>query len=1558
MATTRTVKIVWKADASGALSVNQVVSTSVTRVTSAANASNSAFAKLRSTLQGYTRDVRNLFTAYLSLQAVQSLGRFVDEYTNLNGRLQVVLGSTRAYAVAQKDVYAIAQATYSTLSTTANLYARLTVALESLNSSQSEVAAITKTVNQALLVSGATATEADSAILQLSQAFASGVLRGEEFNAVNEAGPRIMSALAKSLNVSRGALREMASEGKLTADVLRKALLDDAANIATEAERVPLTLSRGYTSLRNDLQVFIGTMDQTYGVSRKLAEGMVALGRNLNLISGYMKSLLQAAVAAAGTAGLVKLLGVLSKYPSILAALRAGLTAVMALLVASPATLAAVAAALVLMAGKWLYASGAIGKARDALERYEDLKSVSPNDAGKIIVDQYNILSNKIVETEAQLVKLREEMSRGSPGAAIAVVALTGHLEELKEKLAETDAKFDEQATTVSRVPKALGATSDAVQRYANSQRQANELAIASGTTYGRQIKAALEFQATMKSAQELLAREPRLQETVNRIREEAVKTYAKELSQANKANAIRGKSRTAILGEETAKDRLLRITEQYASAVEASGSVEEKAARAKARFKAVQDEVNATVRKYPELADLGAQATKAIAAALEEAVDPARRFKENVEQLIQTLSQGNVDDFNQNLNDLEIAMEEAFNAGDTARVKLLQKTIENLEIASGKAASAADVLRDSNQRMADAARQQAEDLESFFGDAMRSISESFTETLLRNGLNWKSFGKTLVEESKRFVANIISRFAQLNIINPILNRAFQGVPGRTALPTGGSVLGGSGTSGAGGIFGGATGGILGGLGAVFGGTATGFGTGLLASGSIFSGAGLLGGITGSLSAGFASIAGGSIMQGVGLLLGPIGIIAGSIAALVSVFKKNKPPDFRLGGSSANVRSVEGSFSTVFGTVRAGSRQLSYESLIEPIQQFDQGIQQLVQTMGLGQPQIDAIRTALANWSVDLRGSAATAENVLGSRFNAVLTTFSTDVQNFVGSAGTLEERVARLGDALTIESLTKGPDAITTSFEELRTLLEENRVSGEALTDVYSRLSTGGALVGEVMRTLGANFAGTRLELVQFSAELIAAAGGLDNFTTLFQGAMDALFSEEEQARLALDQATTNLGASLGEVGLSLQDGVTSIRSSLRQRLTDALSAGNTEEVTRLLRAGFALNAYLAAQDRLNGLLQETSTAVDTVSGSVEQMNAAFEASALSVDNSMNEYRAFFDQFRGTSVSGLSDFNAQMEEINNWTRESVSRANELARAAGLQRAAEEDLVLIHEEAARRGAVAIEALSTATRGLIQQLGYNQRRNPLIFEAGPAFPKDPERFSLASQVAANLRQLNEVMQTGFLELLNSNGLPLREFLRDLGVGTESLDVAESFDALVAAARSLGVEISDITGSLGYASGDLADANSSLNNAFERALTRLPTAVSTSLRGLLTSVEQANGPEAQATARRNLLDFLSQQPASIRAALAPFLDELDVSSYEEQALTAAEQTNRYLTVANDYLLRIARNTDKPPTPIQVVGQKSQQQTNVEAELLAAVRELTSLVRALNIRSVRGT
>ncbi|MBA5859283.1 tape measure protein, partial [Morganella morganii] len=97
-----------------------------------------------------------------------------------------------------------------------------------------ELGQITTTISKAMTVSGATAAESQGAVIQLSQARASGVLRGHEFNSMNEQATALMKGLADSIEVDIGGLRKMAGEGKLTTDVLLKAFREMVPTIERE----------------------------------------------------------------------------------------------------------------------------------------------------------------------------------------------------------------------------------------------------------------------------------------------------------------------------------------------------------------------------------------------------------------------------------------------------------------------------------------------------------------------------------------------------------------------------------------------------------------------------------------------------------------------------------------------------------------------------------------------------------------------------------------------------------------------------------------------------------------------------------------------------------------------------------------------------------------------------------------------------------------------------------------------------------------------------------------------------------------------------------------------------------------------------------------------------------------------------------------------------------------------------------------------------------------------------------------------------------------------------
>lgn len=228
--------------------------------------------------------------AFATGQVVQA----VDSYTRMAGQIGLVTDGSREFAAAQAEVFAIAQQTRQPLEATASLYVRLSNAMEGTGTSAAQVAQVTRTVNQALVVSSAGAQEAESAILQLGQAFASGRLAGEEFGAVNEAAPRLLKALAAELGVTRGALKKMAEEGQLTSDVLVRALTGiQADKIAEEFAKLPPTIEQAMTVGGNAVTRFIGELDRATGASA---------GAAATIISGAeaLQGLIAPAAAAAG----------------------------------------------------------------------------------------------------------------------------------------------------------------------------------------------------------------------------------------------------------------------------------------------------------------------------------------------------------------------------------------------------------------------------------------------------------------------------------------------------------------------------------------------------------------------------------------------------------------------------------------------------------------------------------------------------------------------------------------------------------------------------------------------------------------------------------------------------------------------------------------------------------------------------------------------------------------------------------------------------------------------------------------------------------------------------------------------------------------------------------------------------------------------------------------------------------------------------------------------------------------------------------------------------------
>ncbi|WP_288076747.1 tape measure protein, partial [Pseudomonas sp.] len=214
--------------------VNDAGSRTASSLNSASNAMNNAGNGARaaaSQMQSLERQVKSLaaMAAGLAgpLAAAFSVKEFYDAaeaYSTLTNRMKLVTNGAQELAAAQSAVFSIAQSSYQPLGATAELYQRIATNQKELKLTGEGVAGVVGTISKTLAISGASAASAQAALVQLGQAFASGVLRGEELNSVMEQAPALAQAIAKGMGKTVGELRSLGAEGKLTADAVVKAL--------------------------------------------------------------------------------------------------------------------------------------------------------------------------------------------------------------------------------------------------------------------------------------------------------------------------------------------------------------------------------------------------------------------------------------------------------------------------------------------------------------------------------------------------------------------------------------------------------------------------------------------------------------------------------------------------------------------------------------------------------------------------------------------------------------------------------------------------------------------------------------------------------------------------------------------------------------------------------------------------------------------------------------------------------------------------------------------------------------------------------------------------------------------------------------------------------------------------------------------------------------------------------------------------------------------------------------------------------------------------------------
>ncbi len=218
--------------------------------------------------------VVSLVSAYAGFKTIGKLVNLSDEYTQTRARLNLMNDGLQTTDELQQKIFNSAQRARSSYQTQADIVAKLGQRAGDAFKSNNETIAFAENLSKLFVIAGASQQEMASASLQLTQALGSGVLRGEELNAVFESAPNVIQTIADYLDVPIGKIREMASDGKITADIVKNALLGATNDINSQFDSIPMTWS----------QVWTGVMNELYVATQPILELINLLAQNWSII--------------------------------------------------------------------------------------------------------------------------------------------------------------------------------------------------------------------------------------------------------------------------------------------------------------------------------------------------------------------------------------------------------------------------------------------------------------------------------------------------------------------------------------------------------------------------------------------------------------------------------------------------------------------------------------------------------------------------------------------------------------------------------------------------------------------------------------------------------------------------------------------------------------------------------------------------------------------------------------------------------------------------------------------------------------------------------------------------------------------------------------------------------------------------------------------------------------------------------------------------------------------------------------------------------------------------
>ncbi|OAV37907.1 hypothetical protein AO364_0052 [Moraxella catarrhalis] len=232
-------------------------------------------------LQGFAGFAQNALDkinvgTLITAGTLKSIIATADEMQNLASQIRLATSSTEQFHAVQTKLRAIANEQRSSFDAVVDLYSNSQRSLSALGKSQQDVINFTRNMTMAMNVGGRSAQAQAAALTQLGQALASGVLRGDEFNSVAEQAPILMDLIAKEMGVTSKAIRELAKDGKITADVVYNAVAKATDSLSAMSAKMPTTVSQALQVIKNEYNYLIDDiMNQNSMMSQNIANAVL-----------------------------------------------------------------------------------------------------------------------------------------------------------------------------------------------------------------------------------------------------------------------------------------------------------------------------------------------------------------------------------------------------------------------------------------------------------------------------------------------------------------------------------------------------------------------------------------------------------------------------------------------------------------------------------------------------------------------------------------------------------------------------------------------------------------------------------------------------------------------------------------------------------------------------------------------------------------------------------------------------------------------------------------------------------------------------------------------------------------------------------------------------------------------------------------------------------------------------------------------------------------------------------------------------------------------------------